>query len=157
MLITNVFGDPLFDEMFGYPWQRGESTREESRKAPAAGRPDGSVMRTDIFEGADSYEVEIELPGYKKEDIKIKLEEGYLTVSAMRAAQKGAQDEGQSREGSYIRRERYAGGCSRTFYVGDVLRPEDIRAKYEDGVLKLFIPKKEKKQVQENKHISIEG
>ena len=93
------------------------------------------------------------LPGFKKEEIKAKVENGYLTISAEKGLDKDEKDE----KGAYIRRERYSGQCSRTFYVGENVRQEDIHAKFEDGILKLTVPKTEPTKIEEQKYISIEG
>ena len=113
-----------------------------------------NMMKTDVRETDTSYEVDIDLPGFKKEEISAQLENGYLTVSASKGLDKDEKD----KEGKYIRQERYAGAMSRSFYVGDEVKQEDVKAKYEDGILKLTIPKKEAKpEVETKKHISIEG
>ena len=112
------------------------------------------MMKTDIRDTDSSYELDIDMPGFKKEDIKAQLKDGYLTISASTSANNDEQD----KDGRYIRRERYAGSCSRSFYVGEGVKEEDIRAKFENGILKLSIPKVENKpQVEEQKYIAIEG
>ena len=113
-----------------------------------------NVMKTDVKETDNSYEVDIDLPGFKKDEIEAKLENGYLTISAAKGLDKEEKDE---KDGKYIRKERYSGAMSRSFYVGDELKQEDIKAKYEDGILKLSVPKKEQKKVETTKHIAIEG
>lgn len=109
-------------------------------------------MKTDVKEHQDGYELEMDLPGFKKEEVKVALENGYLTVSA-------AKDTAREEEaGKYIRRERYTGACQRTFYVGEEMEQEDIKAEFKHGILKLSIPKKEEKPaVEEKKYITIEG
>ena len=109
-------------------------------------------MKTDVRETESGYEVDIDLPGFKKDEISAQLKDGYLTVSASKSLDKDKQD----KDGNYIRRERYAGSMSRSFYVGDSVREEDVHAKYEDGILKLSIPKKSE-QKKLASHISIEG
>ena len=113
-----------------------------------------NVMKTDVKETDNSYEVDIDLPGFKKDEIEAKLENGYLTISAAKGLDKEEKDE---KDGKYIRKERYSGAMSRSFYVGDELKQEDIKAKYEDGILKLSVPKEEPKKVETTKHIAIEG
>ena len=113
-----------------------------------------NVMKTDVKETDNSYEVDIDLPGFKKDEIEAKLENGYLTISAAKGLDK---EEKEEKDGKYIRKERYSGAMSRSFYVGDELKQEDIKAKYEDGILKLSVPKKEQKKVETTKHIAIEG
>ena len=108
-------------------------------------------MKTDVRETDDSYELDIDLPGFKKDEITAKLEDGYLTVSASKGLDKDKQD----KKGNYIRRERYAGAMSRSFYIGDSITQDEI--KFENGILQLSIPKKDAKTVEQQKHISIEG
>ena len=111
-------------------------------------------MRTDVRDVDGNYELYIDLPGYKKEDLKIHLKEGYLTITAARQIEN---DENNT-EGKYVRRERYMGSCSRSFFVGKNLHQDNIRAKYENGVLKVTFPKEEnRKEIEEKKYISIEG
>lgn len=114
----------------------------------------GTLMRTDVKETDGSYELDIDLPGYQKDDIKLQLKEGYLTVSASKNTNNDEKDE----NGKYIRRERYSGQCSRSFFIGKSIAQEDVHAKYENGILKLSFPKEEaKKAVEEQKYIAIEG
>ena len=110
-------------------------------------------MKTDIREKEGSYELDVDLPGFKKEDLKLQLENGYLTISAVRNTKKDEKDE----KGKYIRQERYSGAVSRSFYVGESITEEDIHAKFEDGILKLSIPKEDAKAVEAKKYITIEG
>ena len=121
---------------------------------PFGGKKINTMMKTDIRDTDSSYELDIDMPGFKKEDIKAQLKDGYLTISASTSANNDEQD----KDGRYIRRERYAGSCSRSFYVGEGVKEEEIRAKFENGILKLSIPKVENKpQVEEKKYIAIEG
>ena len=143
MLLPDVFGDKFFSDFLDDPWSKRFF-------APAA---QNQQMGTDVKETETGYELQIELPGYKKEDVNADLKDGYLTISAARSENKDEKDT----EGNYIRRERYSGSCSRSFYVGKTIEPEDIHAKFEDGVLKLDVPKKEAKKVEEKKTIAIEG
>ena len=111
-------------------------------------------MRTDVKEQEGAYELEMELPGYKKEDVTAQLKDGYLTIQAS----KNTTNDEKDAQGNYIRRERYTGQCSRSFYVGEEVKQEDIKARFEDGILKLVVPKVEhKKPIEENKFIAIEG
>lgn len=110
-------------------------------------------MKTDIKESDTAYEMDIDLPGFKKEDVSAKLENGYLTITAA----KGLDKDEKNDKGVYIRRERYSGQCARTFYVGEAVTQEDIKAKFEDGILKVTIPKVEPKKVEDKKYIAIEG
>ena len=117
------------------------------------GKNAARMMKTDVREHDDQYEVDIDLPGFKKEEITLGLENGYLTVSAA----KGLDKDEKTEKGKLIRQERYAGAMQRSFWVGEDLTEEDIKAKFEDGVLKLLVPKKEAKKVPEKKTILIEG
>ena len=146
MLMPSIFGENLFNDDwmdFGFP---------EVDKA-LYGKHAGHVMKTDVKETDAGYEVDIDLPGFKKDEISAKLEDGYLTISAS----KGLDKDEKNKEGKYIRKERYAGAMSRSFYVGGAVTEEDIKAKYEDGILRLSIPKKETKAVENKKYIAIEG
>mgnify|MGYP002299739446 CR=1 FL=1 len=117
------------------------------------GKHAGNVMKTDVRETDSGYEVDIDLPGFKKDEINAQLDNGYLTISAS----KGLDKEEKNKEGKYIRKERYAGAMSRSFYVGKYVTEEDIHAKFENGILKLSVPKVDAPKVEENKYISIEG
>ena len=140
MLMPSIFGEDLFDDWMNWPWSRSYNYN--------------TLMKTDVRDTKDSYELDIDMPGFAKEDIKAELKDGYLTISAASKKDNDQKDE----NGKYIRRERYAGSCSRSFYVGDQIIQEDVKAKFENGILKLSIPKKEEKPaVEENKYISIEG
>ena len=146
MLMPSIFGENLFNDDwmdFGFP---------EVDKA-LYGKHASHEMKTDVKETDSGYEVDIDLPGFKKDEINAQLDNGYLTISAS----KGLDKEEKNKEGKYIRKERYAGAMSRSFYVGDALTQEDIKAKYESGILRLSIPKKEAKQVEATKRIAIEG
>ncbi|MGN1187276.1 MAG: Hsp20/alpha crystallin family protein [Lachnospiraceae bacterium] len=141
MLMPALFGENLLDDFFGVPSFSGFSTVQ-------------NVMHTDVKEDDNGYEITMNLPGFKKEDVKGELKDGYLTVSANTNSSNDSKDS----NGKYIRRERYTGSCSRRFYVGDEVTQEDIKAKFDNGVLTLYVPKKEQKPVVENKHyIAIEG
>lgn len=135
------FMDNMFDDDF---W---------GSRNPLYGKHAKNMMKTDIRETDGSYELDIDLPGFKKDEIKAELNNGYLTVSAA----KGLDKEEKNKNGEYIRRERYTGSMSRSFYVGDHLKEEDIKAKYEDGILKISVPKKDVKELEQNKYIAIEG
>lgn len=147
MLMPSIFGEDLFDDFFN------DFTRP-TRSLMRYNTPSNNVMRTDVKETERGYEIDIDLPGYKKEDVQAELKEGYLTISA---SAKKENDEKDS-DGKYIRRERYYGACSRSFYVGEEITQKDIKARFEDGILKVSVPKKEPKpQVEERKYIAIEG
>ena len=146
MLMPSVFGENLFDEFMDFPFDSFWN-----RKNPLYGKHAKNMMKTDVRETDDSYELDIDLPGFKKDEITAKLEDGYLTVSASKGLDKDKQD----KKGNYIRRERYAGAMSRSFYIGDSITQDEIKAKFENGILQLSIPKKDAKTVEQQKHISI--
>lgn len=142
MLIPSIFGEDLFDDWMRMPLERrGADQRLQ-------------MMKTDIKDVEGGYELSIDLPGFSKEDMKLQLKDGYLTIQAARTENKDEKDN----KGKYVRRERYCGQCSRSFYVGKSILQEDVHAKYEDGVLKVTFPKEDtKKEVEDKKFIAIEG
>ena len=140
MLMPSIFGENLLDDFFGEPF--GGYDYSES-----------GLMTTDVKDTDKGYEVTMNMPGVKKEDVKAELKDGYLTVSA----EKGLDKDEEDKKGKYIRKERYAGALSRTFYLGEEIREEEIKAKFENGILSVSIPKEEEKKVEGPKHISIEG
>jgi len=149
MLTPRIFTESLFDDLFDdYPFRSLENV---DRKL--YGKHAGKEMLTDVKEHENNYEVEIDLPGFKKEEITIELNEGYLTITAS----KGLDEDEKNKQGKIVRQERYAGVMQRSYYVGEQLTTEDIKAKYEDGVLKLEISKKEEKKLPEKHTIMIEG
>ncbi len=152
MLYPSIFNENLFDDLmnFDFPvW--GREMEDVDKKL--YGKHANHVMKTDVHEKDNEYDVDIDLPGFKKDEIALSLDNGYLTVSASKGLDKDEKD----KKGKIIRQERYAGSMQRSFYVGEQLTEEDIKAKFENGVLKLFIPKKEAKAVPEKKCIMIEG
>ena len=154
MLMPSIFGENLFDDFFNdFPFYDDKDQRKIEKKL--YGRRAGNLMKTDIKEMDNGYEVVIDLPGFKKEEVSASLENGYLTIRAAKGLDKDEQDK---ETGRYIRRERYAGACERSFYVGEILTQEDIKGEFKHGILKLYVPKKEAKpQVEESKYITIEG
>ncbi|WP_317437347.1 Hsp20/alpha crystallin family protein [Thomasclavelia spiroformis] len=146
MMMPSIFGENLFDD-----WM--DSFEEEffGRKNPLYGKHAKNMMKTDVRETDGTYEVDIDLPGFKKEDISVSFENGYLTVSTNKTLDRDDKD----KDGKYIRQERYAGSMSRSFFIGKNIPKEDIKAKYEDGVLRLSVPKKDIKVI-ENNTINIE-
>ena len=150
MMMPSIFGENLFDDFMNFPFERDFW----GRRNPLYGKNEQNIMKTDVRETDSSYELDIDLPGFKKDEVTAKLENGYLTISASKGLNK---DEKDKESGKYIRRERYAGAVSRSFYVGEHIQQEDIHAKFEDGILRLTVPKKDAKQVDEQKYISIEG
>ena len=150
MLMPSIFGENLFDDWMDFPFDRNFFEGRD----PLYGKHAKNIMKTDVRETDDTYELDIDLPGFKKEEVTAELKNGYMTISAAKGLDKDEKD----KEGRYIRKERYSGSCSRSFYVGDQISQEDVKAKFENGILKLSIPKKEEKPaVEENKYISIEG
>ena len=150
MLVPSIFGENLFDDFMDFPF----NDDFWGRNNPLYGKNAKRMMKTDIRETEGSYELDVDLPGFKKDEIKASLENGYLTISAAKGLDKDEKD----KDCKDSRQERYAGAMSRSFYVGDEVTQEDIKAKYEDGILKLSIPKKEKKPaVEQDNHIAIEG
>ena len=146
MLMPSIFGENLFNDdwmNFGFP---------EVEKA-LYGKHASHEMKTDVRETDSGYEVDIDLPGFKKDEINIQLDNGYLSISAAKGLDKDEQD----KEGKYIRKERYAGSMSRSFYVGNAITQDDIKAKYESGILRLSVPKKAAEEIEGAKKIAIEG
>ena len=147
MYMPSIFRENLFDDFF-------EDFARPMRRIGGLSQIASGGMRTDVKERNGGYELHIELPGYKKEDVKAELKDGYLTINASTRSENEENNSG----GKYIRRERFYGSCSRCFFVGEAVEQEDIKAKFEDGILKVFIPKKENKpSVEEKKYIMIEG
>ena len=148
MLMPSIFGEDLFNDWMDFSFPQVPDVDKE-----LYGKHAKNMMKTDVKETEEGYEVAIDLPGFKKDEVKIHLDNGYLTI----AAAKGLDKDYQDKKGKYIRRERYAGSMSRSFYVGEGVKQSDVHAKYEDGILRLDIPKPDKKAVEESKYISIEG
>ena len=148
-MLPSIFRDNLFDDMFDFD----DFDKEFNRMMrPLYGKHAQNMMKTDVRETENSYELDIDLPGFKKDEIKVELDNGYLSISAA----KGLDKDEEKKDGKYIRRERYAGAMNRTFYVGDNLTQQDIQAKFEDGILKISVPKKDVQQIEQNKYIAIE-
>ena len=147
-MLPSIFGENLFDDWFGFP--AFPEFHDIDRKL--YGKHAHHEMKTDVHEHDDHYEIDIDLPGFQKDELTLNLENGYLTVGAA----KGLDKEQKDKKGKVIRQERYAGAMQRTFYVGEALTEEDIHAKYENGVLSLTIPKKDQKKLPERKNIAIE-
>ena len=145
-MLPSIFGENLFDDFFGDPFGMMPRGRD-----PLYGKHAKNLMRTDVRETEDSYELDVDLPGFKKDEVNVELKNGYLTIQAAKGLDKDASD----KKGKYIRQERYAGACSRTFYVGEDVEPEDVTAKFENGILQLSIPKAAKKQLPKNTSVTI--
>ena len=160
-MLPSIFGEDLFDDWMNDYFPFGRDYDKEFSKALAPteralyGKHAKNMMKTDVRETDDSYEVDMDLPGFKKDEVKVQLADGYLTIEAAKGLDK---DEKDKKSGKYIRRERYAGSMSRSFYVGKHVTVEDVHPKYESGILSFSVPKEEAKPVEEKKHyISIEG
>lgn len=148
-MLPSIFSENLFDEMFDdafglMPMFGGRS--------PLYGKHARNLMKTDVREVGDNYEVDVDLPGFKKDEVKLELKDGYLTISAAKGLDKDEQD----KQGRYIRQERYTGQCSRSFYVGEGIKAEDVHAKFEDGILRLTLPREAKKELPVSNAILIE-
>ena len=142
MLMPSIFGESLLDDFF-----------DDAFDGYGYGRNTSGLMKTDIKDTDQGYEITMNLPGVKKEDVKAELKEGYLTISAVSNSNKDEKDQ----NGRYIRRERYSGSCSRSFYVGEDVTQEEIKARFENGTLVMTVPKKEQKpEVEQKKYIAIE-
>ncbi|MCR5654461.1 MAG: Hsp20/alpha crystallin family protein [Lachnospiraceae bacterium] len=154
MYMPSIFGENLLDDWMPN-FDKAFDDAFYGRKNPLYGKNADRMMKTDVRELEEQYEVDMDLPGFKKDEIQVSLENGYLTVSAAKGLDKEEKDK---KDGKVIRKERYSGSMTRSFYVGDVLKQEDIKARFEDGVLRLTVPKKDSaKEVPENKYIAIEG
>ena len=145
MYLPSIFNDNLFDDWTGFAFPDVDKR--------LYGKHAANVMKTDVKENETGYEVSVDLPGFKKDEINLQLEDGNLTISVTKGLDKDEKD----KKGNYIRRERYAGSMSRSFYVGEGITENDIKAKYENGVLTLDIPKKDVKRVETKRQIQIEG
>ena len=150
MMFPSVFGENLFDD-----WMDDFGFRDNffGGKNPLYGKHAKNIMKTDVRETDKGYELDVDLPGFKKDEVQVQLKDGYLTISAAKGLDKDEQD----KKGNYIRKERYSGSMSRSFYVGDGISEDDIHGKFENGILQLDVPKKEAKAVETKKRISIEG
>ena len=148
-MMPSIFGENLFDEFFDddFPMIPMRSIRN-----PLYGKNAKNLMKTDVRETDNTYELDVDLPGFKKDEVQLDLKDGYLTISAAKGLDKDQED----KKGKYIRQERYAGACSRSFYVGDDVEPADVSAKFEDGILTITVPKAVKKQLPKSSSISIQ-
>ena len=148
-MMPSIFGENLFDEFFDddFPMIPMRSIRN-----PLYGKNAKNLMKTDVRETDDTYELDVDLPGFKKDEVQLDLKDGYLTISAAKGLDKDQED----KKGKYIRQERYAGACSRSFFVGEGIEPQDVSAKFEDGILRVSLPKQVKKELPRNSTIAIE-
>ena len=146
-MLPSIFGENLFDDFFGDPFGMMPRGRD-----PLYGKHARNLMRTDVRETEDTYELDVDLPGFKKDEVTVDLQDGYLTISAAKGLDKDEPD----KKGKFLRQERYAGSMSRSFYVGDDVRSEDVSAKFEDGILKISVPKAAPKELPKHTTIAIE-
>lgn len=146
-MLPSIFSENLFDDFFGDSFEKNFFGEHN----PLYGERAKNLMKTDVKETESGYEVAVDLPGFKKDEVNVELNDGYLTISAA----KGLDRDERDKKGRYIRQERYSGACSRSFYVGDV-KPDEIKAGYEDGILRLEIPKREAKAASAPNRIAIE-
>lgn len=156
MMVPSIFGENLFDDFFDdfFDWPAYDKQMKNAQKK-LYGRHADNMMKTDVRDHDDHYEIDVDLPGFKKEELSLELTDGYLTIKAAKGLDK---DEKEKKSGKYIRRERYVGSMTRSFYVGDTLTQEDIKAEYKDGVLKVNVPKPDPdKKVEKTNYIAIEG
>ena len=145
MLMPSIFGTRDFDNFMDFTFH--------SVDKELYGKHAAQMMKTDVREVGDNYEVDVDLPGFKKDEIDIRLDKGTLTI----AAAKGLDKEEDDKNGKFLRRERYTGAMSRSFYIGEGFTVKDIKAKYENGILSLTVPKKAQPQVEEVQKVAIEG
>ena len=146
-MLPSIFGENLFDDFFSDPFEMMVPTRNA-----LYGKHGKNLMKTDVRETENSYELDIDLPGFKKDEIQVELENGYLTIHA----EKGLNKDEQDKKGRYIRQERYAGAMSRSFYVGTAVTVEDMGAKFENGILQITVPKEPKKELPRKNTLAIE-
>ena len=147
-MVPSIFGENLFDEFFSDPF----TAMVPQGRNPLYGKHAKNLMKTDVRETESTYELDIDLPGFKKDEVNVELKDGYLTIEAAKGLDKDEPD----KNGRYIRQERYAGAMSRSFYVGEEIVPAEVTAKFEDGILRLSVPKKVQKQLPKTTTISIE-
>ena len=148
-MLYPIIHENLFDDLLNFQWPVFPDFSDVDKKL--YGKHASRLMKTDVHEHEDHYEMEIDLPGFKKDEITIELNNGNLTVTAA----KGLDEEDKTEKGKLIRQERYAGAMQRSFYVGENITAEDVQAKMEDGVLKLLVPKKEAPKLPEKQTIMI--
>mgnify|MGYP002537746948 FL=1 len=147
-MLPSIFGENLFDDFFADPF----AVMVPQGRDPLYGKHAKNLMKTDVRETENSYELDIDLPGFKKDEASVDLKDGYLTISASKGVDKDETD----KKGKYIRQERYAGACSRSFYVGNDVEPENISAKFEDGILQISVPKEVRKQLPKSSSVAIQ-
>ena len=146
-MLPSIFGENLFDDFFSDPFEMMVPAR-----SALYGKHGKNLMKTDVRETEETYELDIDLPGFRKDEVNVELKDGYLTISAAKGLDKDQED----KKGKYIRQERYAVACSRTFYVGENVMPEDIHASFENGILCLSVPKAAQKVLPRKTSIEIQ-
>ena len=147
-MLPSIFGENLFDDFFSDPF----GMMVPQSRDPLYGKHGKNLMKTDVRETENSYELDIDLPGFKKDEVTVDLQDGYLTISAAKGLDKDESD----KKGKFLRQERYAGSMSRSFYVGDDVESADVSAKFEDGILKISVPKAAPKELPKHTTITIE-
>lgn len=147
-MLPSIFGENLFDDFFSDPF----GMMVPQGRDPLYGKHAKNLMKTDVRETEGTYELDVDLPGFTKDEVNVELKNGYLTIQASKGLDKDESD----KKGKYIRQERYAGACSRSFYVGEDVEAGEVAAKFENGILQLSIPKKEHKQLPQNSTIQIQ-
>ena len=156
MMVPSIFGENLFDDFFDdfFDWPAYDKQMKDAQKKLYGRRAD-NMMKTDVRDHDDHYEIDVDLPGFKKDELSLELTDGYLTIKAAKGLDK---DEKEKKSGKYIRRERYMGSMTRSFYVGDTITQEDVKAEYKNGVLRLSVPKPDpNRKVEKTNYIAIEG
>ena len=148
-MLPSIFGENLFDDSLSDFFDFGRMMPQVSSEL--YGKHARNLMKTDVRELDSSYELDVDLPGFKKDEVNVELKNGYLTIQAAKGLDKDETD----KKGKYIRQERYAGACSRSFYVGEDVEPEEVSAKFEDGILTISVPKAAKKQLPKQTSINI--
>ena len=148
-MLPSIFGESLFDDWMGFPFRGLESDVDHK----LYGRHAGRVMKTDLKEHEDGYELAVDLPGFKKDQIDLQLQNGYLTITAS----KKLEEDGKDKKGRIVHQERYSGSMTRSFYIGENVKEEDVKARFEDGVLTLDFPKEKPMNLPERRTIQIEG
>lgn len=159
MMLPSLFNESfdLMDRFCNDPWFGFDDREFKNLEKKLYGHRAKNVMNTDIRENETGYEMTVDLPGFSKDEVTISLENGYLTISAAKGLdQDEAESEEEAKKHNYIRRERYAGSCQRSFYVGDAITHEDVKAKFKHGILTIELPKKDANQIASNKYIAIE-
>ena len=155
MLRPSIFGENLFDDwMEDFPFEKDFEKAMYPAKKALYGKHAKNLMKTDVRETDDAYEIDIDLPGFKKDEITAQLKDGCIVISAAKGLDK---DTKEKKNGKYIRKERYAGSMRRSFYVGEDITEDEISAKFENGILQLKVPKKDGQSAENKKCITIEG